>query len=191
MYHVLCSWKRVADSKPHMVAETETNGILPFHQESSKTIALQRKYWKFNFFMLLKVICGICKTNRLTYIPMFKAYCTYKRWWKQGLLVRVFSATFYNISAISWRSVLLVREIRVPGENYRPVTSHWQTLSHNVVSSTPRHERDSSSQCVWWYALFATTIPSRTRLLFVICYFKYIQNKLTEAKWNYHYSCCI
>jgi hypothetical protein len=23
----------------------------------------------------------------------------------------------------------------VPGENHRPVTSHWQTLSHNVVSS--------------------------------------------------------
>ena len=27
--------------------------------------------------------------------------------------------------------------IGVPGENQRPVTSHWQTLSHNVVSSTP------------------------------------------------------
>jgi len=28
----------------------------------------------------------------------------------------------------------------------RPATSHWQTLSHNVVSITPRHERDSNSQ---------------------------------------------
>jgi hypothetical protein len=28
----------------------------------------------------------------------------------------------------------------VPRENYRPVVSHWQTLSHNVVSSTPRHK---------------------------------------------------
>jgi len=27
----------------------------------------------------------------------------------------VFSATFNNISVISWRSVLLVEEIRVPG----------------------------------------------------------------------------
>jgi hypothetical protein len=27
-----------------------------------------------------------------------------------------------------------------------PVTSHWQTLSHNVVSSTPCHERGSNSQ---------------------------------------------
>ena len=26
----------------------------------------------------------------------------------------------------------------VPGENHRPSASHWQTLSQNVVSSTPR-----------------------------------------------------
>jgi len=38
--------------------------------------------------------------------------------------LRVFNATFHNISAISWRSVLLVEEAGVPGENHRPVTSH-------------------------------------------------------------------
>ena len=32
--------------------------------------------------------------------------------------------TFNNISAISWRSDLLVDETGVPGENQRPVTSH-------------------------------------------------------------------
>jgi hypothetical protein len=51
----------------------------------------------------------------------------------------VFNATFNNISAI-WRSVLLVEETGVPGENPRPAASHWQTLSHNVVSSTPKEE---------------------------------------------------
>ena len=35
--------------------------------------------------------------------------------------VRVFNVTFYNISVISWRSVLLVDET---GENDRPVASH-------------------------------------------------------------------
>ena len=55
----------------------------------------------------------------------------------------VFNATFNNISVISWRSVLLVEESR---ENHRPVANHWQTLSQNVVSSTPRHERGSNSQ---------------------------------------------
>ena len=33
-----------------------------------------------------------------------------------------------------------MEETGVCGENHRPVASHWQTLSHNVVSSTPRHE---------------------------------------------------
>jgi len=55
----------------------------------------------------------------------------------------VLNATFNNISVILWRSVLLLKEI---GENHRPATSHWQTLSHNVVSSATRHERDSNSQ---------------------------------------------
>ena len=37
-----------------------------------------------------------------------------------GVMVRVmvFSATIYNISVISWRSVLLVEESGVPGKNY-------------------------------------------------------------------------
>jgi len=58
----------------------------------------------------------------------------------------VFNTTFNNISVISWRSVLVVEET---GINHRPVASHWQTLSHNVVSSTPHHERGSNSQH-WW-----------------------------------------
>ena len=48
-----------------------------------------------------------------------------------GLMV--FNATFNNISSISFRSVLLVEEPGVPGENHRAPASHWQTLSHNVV----------------------------------------------------------
>jgi hypothetical protein len=57
--------------------------------------------------------------------------------------VVVFNATFNNISAISWRSVLLVEETGVPGENHRPVASHLQTLSQNIVLSI---ERDSNTQ---------------------------------------------
>jgi hypothetical protein len=50
-------------------------------------------------------------------------------------------------------------------ENHRPVASHSQTSSHNVVSSTPRHERDflvviSQVQHV---VVNATTIRSRPR----------------------------
>ena len=53
----------------------------------------------------------------------------------------VFSATFNNISVISWRSVLLVEETGVAGENQRP-----EQVIDNIVSSTPRHGRDSNSQ---------------------------------------------
>jgi len=55
--------------------------------------------------------------------------------WKSVWLM-VLNGTFTNISAISWRSVLLVEETGVPGEKHIPVASHKQTLSHNVVSST-------------------------------------------------------
>ena len=43
-------------------------------------------------------------------------------------------------------------------ENHRPVASHWQTLLHNIISNTPRHERYSNSQHLWWYALIAQEI---------------------------------
>ena len=58
----------------------------------------------------------------------------------------VFNATFNNISVISWWLVSLVEETEVPGENHRPDASHWQTLSHKVVMSTPHHERGSNLQ---------------------------------------------
>jgi hypothetical protein len=38
--------------------------------------------------------------------------------------VMVLNATFNNISVISWRSVLLVEETGVPGENHHPAASH-------------------------------------------------------------------
>ena len=36
---------------------------------------------------------------------------------------------FNNICVISWRSVLLMEETGVHGENHRPVVRHWPTLS--------------------------------------------------------------
>ena len=54
-------------------------------------------------------------------------------WW-----LMVFNTTFNNISIISLRLILLVKDTRVPGENNQPVASDWQTLSHNDVSSTPK-----------------------------------------------------
>ena len=41
--------------------------------------------------------------------------------WVSVMMLKV---TFDNISVISWGSVLLVEETRVPGENHRPVAGH-------------------------------------------------------------------
>ena len=50
--------------------------------------------------------------------------------------VMVFNVTFNNVSVISWRSVLLAEETRVPGENHQSAVNHWQTLSYNVASTS-------------------------------------------------------
>ena len=42
-----------------------------------------------------------------------------------GFGLVMLNATFSNISAISWRPVLLVKEAVVPGENHRPWASNW------------------------------------------------------------------
>ena len=53
----------------------------------------------------------------------------------------------FNITLnIPIMSFLLVEEIGVPEENHWPVTSHQQTLSHNVISSTSSYEWDSNSE---------------------------------------------
>jgi hypothetical protein len=69
----------------------------------------------------------------------------------------VFNATFNNISVISWQSVLSVEETGVPRENHRPAASHWQTLSHNVVSSTPHNK---------WYNCSIWLLLHKKKLLY-------------------------
>jgi hypothetical protein len=45
----------------------------------------------------------------------------------------VFNGHFQQYFSYIFWLVLLVEETGGPGENHRPVTSHSQTLSHNVV----------------------------------------------------------
>ena len=75
----------------------------------------------------------------------------------------VFNSKFNNISVISWRSVLLVEETAIPEEN----SSHWQTLSHNVVNLALRRIRTSvviGTDCIGsclinYHTITATTTP--------------------------------
>jgi hypothetical protein len=47
-----------------------------------------------------------------------------------GIQIMIFILFSFNI--------ILYNTIGVPRENHWPALGHWQTLSHNVVSSTPR-----------------------------------------------------
>ena len=83
----------------------------------------------------------------------------------------VFNATFNNISVISWRPFLLEEETGVHVENLRPVASHQQALSHNVVSSTPRlrwirthNVSGDSTDCICSYKSNYQTITATTSL---------------------------
>ena len=42
----------------------------------------------------------------------------------------------YRAGQLYWT----VEETGIPEKNHRPVTSNWQTLSHNVVPSPPRNQ---------------------------------------------------
>jgi hypothetical protein len=73
---------------------------------------------------------SIFNSNRLIYSCFTRRSIIFFRLF---VCLMVFNTTFNNISVISWWSVLLVEETGGPGENHRPVASHWKTLSHNVV----------------------------------------------------------
>ena len=78
----------------------------------------------------------------------------------------VFNTTYNNISAISWRSILLVEETRVLRENHSlfasPVTD--KLLSHNVVSRTPCHQLDLNLQLQWRKAWIAQVALNPTTI---------------------------
>jgi hypothetical protein len=42
-------------------------------------------------------------------------------------------------SEITFTSIPQKFRAGVSGEKHRPIASHWQTLSHNVVSNAPRN----------------------------------------------------
>ena len=83
---------------------------------------------------------------------------------------KTISLQYFNIGrnlicivCFSWLQDFFILQLLYP-ENHRLVASHCQTLSHNVLSITPRHEQGSNSQLQWRQALIAqlpqtTTVP--------------------------------
>ena len=105
----------------------------------------------FNALLLLKktkeIVLWTFQYKYYNYCYLLCTTCT-PAMVRISVRVVVFDAT-YNISVISWRSVLLVKETWLPDGNHGPTASHWQTLSHNVVSSTPRRTHNVSGDRHW------------------------------------------
>jgi uncharacterized membrane protein len=78
----------------------------------------------------------------------------------------MFNTTFNNISAISWRSVLLVGGNRSTRRKppIRYVAILWQTVSHNVFSSLG----NSCLVCCWKHQTFVSVF------VFVLCCFCFV-----------------
>jgi len=93
------------------------------------------------------IVCGLFEWKWICTDFLSFVYIMY--WIRVSVMV--FNTTFNNISVILWRSVLLVEET---WENHWHAASHWQTLSHIVVSSTPRlngirtHNVSSDRHCI-------------------------------------------
>ena len=100
----------------------------------------------------------------------------------------MFNTTFSNISATSWWSVLVVEEAGVHGENHRTVASHWQTLSYNVVSSTPKEDWLIDFWCLT--PLSAIFQIHHTFLIFDMFMFNLIKiTSLTCSPYGYVMAC--
>jgi hypothetical protein len=87
------------------------------------------------------------------------------------VIFMVFNATFNNISALSWRSVLLMKETGIPGENQRPVASHGQTLNIWV----------DSCYCYLYICLISL---NHFKTVWGVTFVNKSDTNLTFASWN-------
>jgi hypothetical protein len=97
---------------------------------------------KLHFNEMMMSTLYKANTNTLSCICLVLAHWNK---WMVWVGFMVFNATFNNISVIWWRSVLLVDG---PGENHRPVASHWPTWSHNVVLLAQSRSRTHNNSTI-------------------------------------------
>ena len=103
---------------------------------------------------------------------------------KRGFRIVVFNATFNSIS------ILLVEETGVPGENHRPVASHWRTLSQWFIQYTsPWTEFQLTTlmgigtNCTGSYKSNYHTITTMTAPIYIRTYIKVL--KVSCMQQNY------
>jgi hypothetical protein len=87
-----------------------------------------------DFFSLYWILCFVGSRSFFT---------TFSEWYFKFELS---SRLWCLISAISWRSVLLVEEEGASREDHRPAARKQTNFTTYAVSSTPHNDRDSNSQ---------------------------------------------
>ena len=125
----------------------------------SNLIGPMRNYYNFRFFtFVIWLILSKHKVSAGHVYRHFQQYFSFKILLDEWVIVvyRLKHEEFYNyIMGVRLRVMVFNNNISVIcGDQFywrrNPSTCHWQILSHNVVLSTPRHERDSNSQLQWW-----------------------------------------
>ena len=83
--------------------------------------------WDFSYCLLPHadsyIITTVWLDHSVEVIALFDFSYILNGWLIDWFLV--FNTTFNNISAISWRPVLVMEEAGIPGENHRPWASYW------------------------------------------------------------------
>jgi translation elongation factor P/translation initiation factor 5A len=95
-----------------------------FDQERSETDKISEDPMKRA--QHLREVCD--QLDKLGQVPIELERHSYQYMYVNDEYIILFNATFNNISVKSRRSVLMVEETRVLGENHRPVTDKHQTL---------------------------------------------------------------
>jgi hypothetical protein len=99
----------------------------------------------------------------------------------------VFNTTFNNISVISWRSVLLVEETRVPGENHQPAASRQRLLLYLMNINKDILAFYWLRFVMWFYLIFQgmTTKSSKEVIIYhVILHWPVDIDRLKKLKWR-------
>ena len=96
--------------------------------------------------LALKIRTPVANTGKLRSIgrmPVLHSYDYVTSWYLIHCLLRIIKTLTYCKQYCNCIRL-------VPEQTTLPIESHWQTLEHNVVSYTPRHEWDLNSQPFWW-----------------------------------------
>jgi hypothetical protein len=108
-----------------------------------------------------------------TCIGLVSVKCLYARF-------VVFNATINNISVISWRSVLLVEETGISGENHNTdIHDGLNTLSFTSVIVSSERGQDKKQmflECRWYNLRLDRTIYKAKAGIKVLCYLRFFRN---------------